>query len=1035
MPVFTLRKVWRALGAALLAVGVTCVCAAQQAAQILPPATPSATVLPSETYDGLPVHDIQIRGMAAPVPPHLYDLLAQKANEPLDHRKINSSIKALYATGRFSDVSAQVERRPDNEVTLVFQGSENYFIGLVGVDGAPKPLPRANQLVNASKLDLGELLTNEKLAHAMVQMLRVLRENGFYQAKISYTLQHHPETQQVDVFFHVQPGPAVRVGRLIVQGTPGLTEEQVRQLSKLHPSDRVLASRIASALQRLRKYYQKHDRLEAQVSIVHREYHPESNTLDYVFNIDEGRVVDINVEGAKLRRGTVKKNIPVYEEGTVDDDLLNEGRRNLLDYLQRNGYFDATVAWKKVASDKNQRVHIVYDVDRGIKHKLERLEIAGNQYFSTELILERMQVQKAGFGLSQGRFSQAMLTRDVRNIESLYKDNGFQQVKIETEVDDDYEGKAGRMRVVIKIDQGPQTRVASLDLEGVKSFPPDSVRQRLSILENQPYSETNVASDREAVINFYYNRGFPNVSMDVSAQPAIGDATRMNVTYRVIEGQQVFVDRVLLTGLDHTRRYIVDREVEVHDGDPLSQLAMLDTQRRLYDLGIFNQVAVAVQNPEGQALYKNVLLQVQEARRWTYTYGLGLEVQTGASPVNTTSLQATPAPGISTPPGTTLLTSPTGTPNPQGKTGASPRFELDITRLNFMGRDQTLSFQSHVGRLEQRGLFSFDAPRWLSHENWRLTFTTFYDNSRDVLTFTSQRLEASVQVEQVWSKATKFLYRFSYRRVQVDASTLVVDPNLIPLFSAPVRVGIPSWSLIYDKRDDPLDSHRGIYTTVDLGLASKAFGSQASFGRGLGVNSTYWTIKKKYVLARSTRIGVEEPFGSGAGGIVPLPERFFAGGSNTLRGFSINQAGPRDLLTGFPLGGGAMFINNLELRLPPPNLPYVGDNLSFVLFEDAGNVFDSTGHMFSSLVRWQQKNRSFCKMQATESQCNFNYLSHAVGTGIRYKTPIGPARLDFGYNLNPPSFPFFVQDANHNRIFQTGTLRHFNFSFSIGQTF
>ena len=172
-----------------------------------------------------------------------------------------------------------------------------------------------------------------------------------------------------------------------------------------------------------------------------------------------------------------------------------------------------------------------------------------------------------------------------------------------------------------------------------------------------------------------------------------------------------------------------------------------------------------------------------------------------------------------------------------------------------------------------------------------------------------------------------------------------------------------------------------------------------------------------------------------------MPERFLSGGGNSHRGFGLNQAGPRDLITGFPLGGSALFLNQLELRLPPVDLPYVGSNISFAVFHDMGNVFAKPADMFDNLVRWRQKDPDLCLHQATYTQCDFNYVSHALGIGVHYKTPIGPIRLDFGYNLNPPAFPSFqsvtntVNEVSSSTQFVPQRASHFNFFFSIGQAF
>ena len=308
----------------------------------------------------------------------------------------------------------------------------------------------------------------------------------------------------------------------------------------------------------------------------------------------------------------------------------------------------------------------------------------------------------------------------------------------------------------------------------------------------------------------------------------------------------------------------------------------------------------------------------------------------------------------------------------------------------------------------------------------------------------------------------------TFRRVL--AVNAAINQNLIPLLSQPTRVGMPGFSYIRNKRDSDLETTKGNYTTIDGGVADSHFGSEADFSRLFLQNSTYYAFGKnrpqerKFVFARSTRIGVENVFGntyihpplrtctstSGCRSpqLIPLPERFFSGGGNSHRGFGLNQAGPRDLTSGFPLGGSAIFLNNLELRMPPPTLPFFQENLSFAIFHDAGNVFTDSHDMFHNLLRWKQKNVPACLQQSTASQCDFSYISHAIGLGVRYKTPVGPVRFDFGYNLNPPAFPSCqrkpADPANPVRsascpaatpFFVPQHAGHFNVFFSIGQTF
>jgi len=156
-------------------------------------------------------------------------------------------------------------------------------------------------------------------------------------------------------------------------------------------------------------------------------------------------------------------------------------------------------------------------------------------------------------------------------------------------------------------------------------------------------------------------------------------------------------------------------------------------------------------------------------------------------------------------------------------------------------------------------------------------------------------------------------YRISFRRVSVNGDTLKISPDLIPLFSRPVRVGTVSGTHILDRRDDPGETRRGFYNTLDYGLATKYLGSEKTYSRLLWKNSTYHPVSRQVIFARSSTIGWIHGFGTKPDEVdVPLPERFFGGGATTHRGFPENQAGPRDLITGFPVGGKATIFNSME---------------------------------------------------------------------------------------------------------------------------
>ena len=1047
--------------ATLIALALTAICAVKASAdssmgvgaiqegQSVEAQSPAAPVEdPMAQYQALTVAEIRWPDFSSDIDQKRWlQLIPQQVGNPLDRELIRESIHKLHQTGRFADIRVEAERTPDGKVVLSFFTTPNYFVGSVEVQGVPNR-PTAGQVANASKFQLGDLFTRDQVERALTNIKQLMEQNGYYRSTVKEQERKHPERQQIDILFQIAPGPQAHVGNVTVTGNTGYSQGQIQDIAKMHPGDAVSVQRVSNALDHLRKKYQKQNRLLAQVSISKKSYREPANAVDYTFDIVPGPQVKITAEGFKVSRRVLRQNVPIFEENAVDEDLLNEGRRNLLNYLQARGYFEAKVGLKQHTDTVGDSLQIVYVIDPGARHRLVKAEFIGNKYFLTERLRPRMQVRPAARFDSRGRYSQELLTNDVHGLEDLYRANGFQQVKITTNMIDDYNGHENDLALTISIDEGPQTLVGAFHMEGNQAFSETQLANYIDTAVGQPFSEFNIAQDRDNLLNYYFNHGFPHASFEAEAKPMPAESNRMNVTFKIHEGEQVFVDNVFVSGLNFTKPFIVQRELQVKSGDPLSQIDMLQTQQRLYDLSIFSQVGTAVQNPNGNEPQKNVLVDVEEAKRYTFNYGVGLEFQTGQP-------------------------SAVGTNQAKGQTGVSPRVSLDISRLNFRGRDHTITFKADVGSLQQRGLISYTAPRWFNSQNWKLSFTAFYDNTLDVTTFTSQRLEGSVQAEQTVSKATTMDYRFTYRRVK--ASDINISPAEIPLLSLPVRVGEPGFSYIRNKRDNNLDTTKGSYTTVDAGLASSYFGSEADFSRILTQNSTYHAFgknrptEKKFVFARSLRIGVETAFGNTAilapgqacpnplqttcpsTTIIPLGERFFSGGGNSDRGFGLNQAGPRDPTTGFPLGGSALFLNNVELRLPPTTLPYFQDNLSFAIFEDAGNVFTDGRNMLDSLLRWHQKDPELCLQPSTAVHCDFNYISHAVGVGVRYKTPIGPVRFDFGYNLNPPAFPSCQAAPSFNGQAtssycvsnSTNTLpyfvpqhtSHLNVYFSIGQSF
>ena len=998
---------------------------------------------------GLPVRKISFEGIPTARLSTLDSHLAQTVGDPLSGGKVAASLRQLFGTGLFDSIEADGEREGDG-VALVFRGTARMFIGVVTVDGA-KGATVNTQLQRASRLNSGTRFTKRKISQGLDEMKLALVENGFHDAAITYDLKEHTQDQLVDIAFHVVSGPQARVGAVAVTGDSGMSLDSFRRRAKLKTGSKVDHDTVNRALASVVKHYRKKKRLEAEIKLDSQSY--SDRKMNYAFTANQGPVVRVQVQGAPLEQDQMNRLIPVFEEGAVDDDLLNEGNRRLRDFYQTQGYFDVKVDHNQQTVQAGE-VAINFVVQLGTRRHVETVTVDGNHYFDAQTLKEMLSVRPASKMDGHGAFSQALMSADVGALQAVYQNNGFSRVKVTPETSlVEPPGNAGRqhpkpaaLKVIYHIEEGQQQRVGNVKLDGNEHVKAEELLPLLNTESGQLFSPRNVSGDRDAIFTSYLTRGFDRAQVDIEEHEEDNDPSEVDVTFHITEGRQVFVRNVLITGLHYTRPDTIAKAITLHPGDPLNQAALMETQRNLYEYALFNEVNAAVQNPFGGETSKTVLLQASEARRWTLTYGAGFEAQTG-TPQNNCAGQA--AIGVAC--------------TPEGRTGISPRVLVSVTRNNLRGREQSASLQGTYGLLEQKINLIFQSPHLLGNRNFGLTFNGGYANSHDVTTYVAARLDAGFRVTQnftapksVLSRANTFIYEFNFRRVKVEQSSLQVFPNFIEQLATAVRVSGPGFTWIRDTRDSPIDAHRGNYISFQESLSAVPFGADAQFNRLDLTNSSFYGFdKNRFVLARSTRYGQERAFGEGNERLLPLPERLYSGGAASMRGFAINAAGPRDPQTGFPIGGAGALVNITELRLPPPTLPYVGDSISFVLFHDMGNIFGNAGDAWVSALRIHQPDRDLCKQPQPKSPpgepfpdppgptistgptslCGFNYFSHAPGLGLRYHTPVGPIRLDFSYNLNPPIYPITYDYAHPTDVPHVGQAGHFNFFFSLGQTF
>lgn len=963
--------------------------------------------------------------------------ISLQTGSPLDAHRVAASIRVLFQTGDYAYIRA-MEEPLDGGVRVDFVVRENLFFSQVTVDGL-KPPPSQASAAASMQISLGQVYRQETLDEGVQKLQTVLQENGLYEARTTAEKRPNPETHEMDVVVHVRQGPRARVGTVKLTNNTEYPDEQILSKLDMEPGTEIRSDHIQRGTERVRKFLVGNGHLSGRATVLRGAYNKAANTIPLLLDVSAGPLVKVDVQGASFSQGTLRKILPIYQEGSIDPDLLEEGQTNLQDRLERDGYFDAKVTYKTSTQSVQEKGKgkpqpeevITYFVEKGQRHKLVKIEITGNKYFDTQLLESRMQIYASAFG-SRGRFSRRLVDSERQSIENLYRANGFEGATVDAQIVDQYLNKTGDLLVRFQVHEGQQARVASLTIEGNHAFSDEEIMGVVASTPGQPYSDFNVSTDRANILALYYNEGFPQAEVEATSEnvpvtqtvnqssennaPVGGGANAVQLVYHITEGPQTRVNRILVAGYKYTREGIIRRQVSVQPHEPLRASEVVDTQRRLYNLGIFNRVTVAPQNPNGSDSQKDVEVLVEEAKRYTLAYGGGFEVQRLASTSDPT----------------------------QSAIHAAPRGILEISKLNLTGRADSLSLKLRGSTLQGRALLAYSAPNTFTNPHLSFQATAYFEKTQDISTFSESRYETSVQLTQQQSRPTTLLYRYSFRKVLV--SNLKIPSQEIPLFQQPTLVSQFGVSWVRDTRDNPAEATKGWLNTADFGIADTAIGSSASFLRFIYQNSSYHPLKRRFSFARSVRLGILEPYRDTVSlsfppvtttplpRVIPLPERFFGGGGTSLRGFALNQAGPRDAATGFPVGGQALLVLNQEFRFPM-RLPLVGTRLGGTLFYDGGNVYSRLKRV---TLRWSSPRPVFNSANPTQCQFNctneLNYFSHTVGFGIRYATPVGPIRVDLGYLINRPYFVVPCKNGTPN-CQQSAQLPRLQIFFSLGSTF
>jgi outer membrane protein insertion porin family len=942
-----------------------------------------APVGPQASYEGQSVSAVSLIANPHRDLEPLRSVLTQKAGEPYSQEKVDESAAALQQKGGFEKV--QVNVVPEIQgLRLNFILEPAWYLGVVEFPGIAKRFSytQLQQVVNLADEDPYD---SGRIPAAENALQDFLRKNGYFLSKVRAEPQIDDAHQLVNVSFVVEMGKQARIGSVKVEGTAA------PQSARLLHAARSLRARLSGGLLKSGKPYTQ-ERIKAATTLMKRalvgehrlashieenspQYHADSNRVEVSFSVDVGPVVTVRTTGTRLTAipflagRQMRKLIPIYSEGTIDQDLVDEGQRNLVDYLQKKGFYDVKVTTK--FQRQPDQILLVYEIDRGKKHKVDRILFTGSHELSEKELLAQVTVKKSHIW-SHGSLSQKLLKQSTANIEALYRDRGYEDVKVTSRVTD----REPKIDVAFDIEEGPQTLVADVRITGNQNIPYQQLTAPtgFQLLPGASFSSRKLADDRNRISATYLNRGYLNAEVKVSVERSEDDPHRVNIEYTITEHQLVRISEVVYLGQKHTRLSLIQKTTQLPTETPMRREQMLKSESRLYDLNIFDWSSVGPRKPITDQSDEEALVKVNEAKRNEITYGFGFEVshRGGNVPGGTVAIPGGPPPGGL---GGNQIA-------PSQATFASPRGLVEFSRRNMRGLGETASASLLLSRLDQRTSMTYLQPHFLGSQ-WSSLSSFSVERTSENPLFTAGLGDLSFQVERLISakRNTRLQLRYDFNRTIL--SHLLV-PELVLDQDRHIRLSTVSGTLIRDTRDKPLDAHHGVYSTINLSITPTALGSSANFAKLFAQYAFYKPIHS-IVFANSIRLGLAKSF---AGSFVPTSQLYFSGGGTSLRSFPINEAGPQrvvpfcNVLKGqsgcvnvtVPVGGRQLFILNSELRFPLR----IMKNLGGVVFYDGGNVYSAIN--FNNFL---------------------NNYTNTVGFGFRYSTPIGPIRFDVGRNLNP----------------------------------